>query len=242
MITRCIGTTRRAVLPFALITVLTYCHDPARPMMSAASPTDAVDRASLQRRAFVLDVHLRSGRIAVSPNGVPVQAVPALPRSASSPAIAAFSLLGAGVVDLLTSNYSAGAVGAVSPGKIAVSFDLRVRNLLSAERLVTPTFPSPPVGATGVQLLPFSITVLTTSTGTGQVIVGPQWDGAPHNFFNDTGCTQLPTDCLPYEPFPPIGPLMTSAPRTIDFLVDPSVQDFRVTLLLAADVQRVSGG
>lgn len=71
---------------------------------------------------------------------------------------------------------------------------------------------------------------------------GPQWDGAPHNFFNDAGCTQLPTDCLPYEPYPAIGPLMTSAPRTIDFLVDPTVQDFRVTLLLAADLQPVSGG
>lgn len=113
----------------------------------------------MQRLAFVLDVDLSSGRIAVSPVGAPLHGASALVPSAGTPTASAFSLLGAGVVDLLTSNYAAGAIGAVSPGEIAIRFDLRVRNLLSASRLVTPTFPAPPAGATGVQLFPFSITV-----------------------------------------------------------------------------------
>ena len=231
-----------ALLPLALIAVLTRCQDPVRPVAPPTPPANASDRASLQRLGFVIDVNLRSGRMVVSAMSGPDLVSSVQRRSASSPAAPDFSLLGLGVVELTASNYSAGAVGAVSPGKIAVRLDVRVRNLLSSLRLVTSTFPAPPVGAIGVQLLPFAITVLTTTTGTGQVLAGPQWDGAPHNFFNDNGCTQLPTDCLPYEPFPSLEPLTTSAPRTIDFLVDPSVQDFRVTLLLAAELQAVSGG
>jgi hypothetical protein len=149
-------------------------------------------------------------------------------------------LLGLGVIELQLSDFTAGAIGAVVPGKIAVSLDVRVRNLLASQRLSTPTSPMPPAGVSGVQLFPFSITVLTTSTGEGTVTTGARWDGAPHNFFNDHGCSAGASDCFVYEPFPVIAPLTVSPPRTIDFLVDPSVQDFRVTFLLAADLQSVA--
>jgi hypothetical protein len=164
------------------------------------------------------------------------------------------SLLGSDVIDVTVSNYVAGAIGATIPGKILVTFDITLHNRLNGIRLITPTFPTPPVGVSGVQVFPFEISVFTTSGGVGTqgneiVVTSPRfgaaipsnnWDGAPHNFFNDVGCTGASNDCFRYEPFGAIGPLAASETRQVGFLVDPTIGDLRVKMIIAANVQSVS--
>jgi len=174
------------------------------------------------------------------------------------------SLLGGDVIDLVATNYQAGALGAVVPGKILVTFDIQVVNKLNSVNLIVPTFPTPPAGTTGVLMFPFEIGVTTTSGGVsvggagnevivssprgGAVQVSNDWDGngtagsgAPHNFFNDVGCTATSNDCFRWEEYAPVPALGTSSGRTVGFLIDPTVGDFRVKMILAADLQN-SGG
>jgi hypothetical protein len=103
---------------------------------------------------------------------------------------------------------------------------------------------------TGVQAFPFEISVTTSSGGVGTVgnelivtsprfgavIASNEWDGAPHNFFNDVGCTASSNDCFRYEGFSTIAPLGASTSQPVGFLIDPTVGDFRVKLILAADL------
>jgi len=174
------------------------------------------------------------------------------------------SLLGGDVIDLVATNYAAGALGAVVPGKILVTFDVQIVNKLNSVNLIVPTFPTPPAGTTGVIAFPFEISVTTTSGGVsvggagnevivssprgGAVEVSTDWNGngaagsgAPHNFFNDVGCLATSNDCFRWEEYAPIPALGSSAARTVGFLIDPTVGDFRVKLILAADLQN-SGG
>src|SRR5262245_517165 len=162
-----------------------------------------------------------------------------------------YSLLGADVIEVTTNNFVAGAVGAAVPGKVLITFDVTVNNRLPGIQLTTPTFPTPPSGVTGVQLFPFEISVTTTSgsaTGTGNevivqsprfgaVVPSNDWNGAPHNFFNDIGCTATSNDCFRYESFGTIAPLGASTAQTVGFLIDPTVGDFRVKMIVAGDLQ-----
>ncbi len=164
---------------------------------------------------------------------------------------AQLSLLGGDVVDLTATNFIAGAVGASVPGKVLITFDLTVNNKLAGLNLITPTFPTPPAGASGVQAFPFEISVTTTSGSVGTngneiIVVSPRfgavvasndWNGSPHNFFNDIGCLATSNDCFRFEEFATIGPLGASAAQSVGFLIDPTVGDFRVKLILAADLQ-----
>ncbi len=174
------------------------------------------------------------------------------------------SLLGGDVIDLVATNYNAGALGGSVPGKILITFDVQIVNKLNSVNLIVPTFPTPPSGTTGVVAFPFEISVTTTSGGVsvggagnevivtsprgGAVQVSNDWDGngtagsgAPHNFFNDVGCLANSNDCFRWEEYAPIPALGSSAARTVGFLIDPTVGDFRVKLILAADLQN-SGG
>jgi hypothetical protein len=162
-----------------------------------------------------------------------------------------YSLLGADVIELTTNNFVAGAVGAAVPGKVLITFDVTVNNRLPGIQLTTPTFPTPPSGVTGVQLFPFEISVTTTSGGVsgsgnevvvqsprfGAVVPSNDWNGDPHNFFNDVGCTVTSTDCFRYESFGTIAPLGASTSQTVGFLIDPTVGDFRVKMIVAGDLQ-----
>ncbi len=175
------------------------------------------------------------------------------------------SLLGGDVVDLVASNYQAGALGAVQPNKILITFDLQVNNKLSGADLIVSTWPAPPAGAAGPVLFPFEIAVTTTSGGVsvggagnevivssprfGAVAPSDNWDGnsspgsgAPHNFFNDVGCTATSNDCFRYEEYAPIAASGASANRQVGFLIDPTVGDFRVRMILAADLRNSGGG
>lgn len=162
-----------------------------------------------------------------------------------------YSLLGGDVIDLTATNYVAGAVGAAVPGKVLVTFDLTVNNKLGGIQLITPTFPVAPAGSSGLLLFPFEISVTTTSGGVntngnevivtsprfGAVTPSNDWNGNPHNFFNDVGCTATSDDCFRFEQFGVVAPLGASTTQTIGFLIDPTVGDFRVKMIAAADLQ-----
>ncbi len=167
------------------------------------------------------------------------------------------SLLGPDVLDLVPSNFVAGALGAVVPNKILITFDVQINNKLNSVDLITPTFPTPPPSATGVLLFPFEIQVTTTSGGVvqggnsnevvvssprfGAVQASSDWGGAPWNFFNDVGCTAGSNDCFPYEEYGPIPALGSSTPQKVGFLIDPTVGDFTVKMILAGDLRNAGG-
>jgi hypothetical protein len=64
------------------------------------------------------------------------------------------------------------------------------------------------------------------------------WDGAPHNFFNDTGCPAGANDCFRHEVFAqPLAPGATSEGRRVGFDIDPTVGNFRARLIVVADLR-----
>ncbi len=102
-------------------------------------------------------------------------------------------------------------------------------------------------------------TVVIETPGYGVVTPSIDFGGAPHNFFNDNSCpvgqvggeggsTTVPgtngtsgqttqTDCFRYERYPAINGGSTSAPQEVGFDLDPTVQQFRVRMLVAADLR-----
>jgi hypothetical protein len=165
--------------------------------------------------------------------------------------MAQLSLLGSDAVDIAVSNLARGTVGAVVAGKALVTFDMRIVTKLNGVRLVTPTFPLPPRGVVGVQVFPFEAFAITSQGGVGSssntlAVTSPRfgavqasddWDGAPHSFFHATPCAEDARNCYRYEPFGELAPLSASAPRRVGFLVDPTVGDIRVRVLIAADLR-----
>jgi len=142
-------------------------------------------------------------------------------------------------------------VGQYLPGHVRVSFDVVVRNRLSGVHLITPTFPAPPEGTRGILLFPFETKVLESSPRTsggggimvvelpnvGRVAPSTDWDGAPHNFFNDVGCPMGARDCYRYETFgDPLPAGATSAASRVGFDVESTVSQFRFRAILAADL------
>jgi len=199
--------------------------------------------------AFTLAVDATKRRVTVSaPAGSVTQRVAApsaLVGSRVNP-----SLLGGDAVDLVVTNYTAGVLGEVVPGKIRVTFDIQIINRLGGYRLDTPTFPTPPSGVSGVLAFPIEISVLNSSGGVvssgneitvssprfGRVVHSSDWEGELHSFFNDTGCPSTASDCFRYEPFTAIEPLGSSPPQRVGFLIDPEVGDFRVKVIVGADL------
>lgn len=164
------------------------------------------------------------------------------------------SLLGGDAINLVvvpgTYNASGIGTGGASAGKVLVSFQVQIVNLLSSIDLITPTFPVPP--SAGVFMFPFSTNVTTTSGGAagsgndiivdlpnrGQVAPSTDFNGAPYNWFNDTGCPAGSNDCYRYETYPgPIPAGSTTAGQLIGFEIDPTVANFSAKLIVAADVQ-----
>jgi hypothetical protein len=212
--------------------------------------------AALRSAAFLLDVNTVQRTVQVSPPtaGVLPGALSAGHLVGQLGAGVHGSLLGADVIEMRITNYTASAIGAVVPGKILLAFDLTLVNRLRSVELGTPTFPTPPAGAVGVQAFPYEISVFTSPGGVssrgnevlvsspsfGAAIASDDWDGAPHSFFNDAACTPTSNDCFRYEPFGSIGANAPSEARRVGFLVDPTVRDLRIRLLVAADVRPAS--
>lgn len=146
-----------------------------------------------------------------------------------------FALVGRNELLLTSTNMTRSAVGAFLPKKVRVRFDLALTNRLTGAALVPPSFPSPPSPNTRLLLFPFQTAAVV---GTGKVTPSSDWDRAPRSFFNDAACPAPgKSDCYRSEPYPsPLHPAATTAPRTVGFDLDPSVQSFTATLVLAADL------
>jgi hypothetical protein len=83
---------------------------------------------------------------------------PAAPSltSVASGARPSFALLGQNEIGVTTSNFFRSAVGAFTPLRVRVRFDLALTNKLLHADLVSSTFPAPPPGVTQVVAFPFA--------------------------------------------------------------------------------------
>lgn len=253
--TMSVGASVAALVVAAACSSDTTGAGPVIPGNPAPNPT-------ITRAAFLADVNVRTGEVKVrapqltgTQNGVGASLKGA--RIDASLEGIDLSLVGGDVVQLTTSNFAASAVGAFQPGKVRVTFDLNITNKLSGVQLVGPTvFPAPPAGTSGPILFPYDIAVAVTSGGTatggqgndvivtlpsyGLVAPSTDWDGAPHNFFNDAGCATSgsTSDCFRWEEFlGPIFPGSTTGASSVGFDIDPTVGQFTARLLVAADLQ-----
>jgi hypothetical protein len=207
--------------------------------------------------AFTADVDLRTGKVIIAAPTASTKDSPTL--SVGGVEGPNLSLLGGEAVRLVPSNYTASAVGAFSPNKIRVTFDVSIENKLPGVKFITPTWPVPP--ASGVILFPLDYTVTTTpggvTGGDGNVVIVEQpsyggiepsidWNGirtagsgAPFNFFNDVNCALTTSnDCFRWEAFDlEILPLTGSTRQTVGFDIDASVAQFRTRMIVAADLE-----
>ena len=247
----------RRITPLATAATLfafAACQTDSPVGTSPQLPNNPVVPPQYRGAAFIMDVSPLKKTIKITAPTTSIGAPAKLLAPAGSLDLAStapdLSLLGGDVIDLTATNYVAGAVGASVPGKVLVTFDLVINNKLAGIQLITPTFPTPPAGVTGLQLFPFEISVTTTAGGVatsgnevivtsprfGAVIPSNDWTGNPHNFFNDVGCSATSDDCFRYESFGTIAPLGASTTQSVGFLIDPTVGDFRVKMLVAADL------
>lgn len=270
-----VGTTLLSGLMVGLSACASSDKNPIAPVI----PGEPSFPAAFRQSQVVFDVSIRDKKVVVSIAGNSVNAGNAASGKAGSSVTldgANPSLLGKDVIQISTSNYTAGGLGqgGAPAGKVRVRFDVAITNLLNGVIMETPTFPTPPAGETGVFMFPFLTTVTNTTGGTtvedgntvvietpGYGVVSPSvdFDGAAHNFFNDNACpagqvggegggTTVPgtngttgqtsqTDCFRYERYPSIAGGTSSPARTVGFDIDPTVQQFRVRMLVAADLR-----
>jgi hypothetical protein len=224
-------------------------------------PANPPPNPQIQSAAFIADVNLRTGKIKISEPTGSFSPSAGLVRDGTG----RFGKPGTGdgpygsiitgdVIELTGSNYAASAVGQFTPNKIRVSFDINISNRLASVELITPTFPTPPAGVSGVLLFPYSAVATVTTGGVsvggdgteviveqpsyGAVDASIAWDGAPHNFFNDAGCSAGSNDCFRYEAFAqPLAAGATSEAHSVGFDIDPTVGSFRARLIVAADLR-----
>ncbi len=203
--------------------------------------------------AFTVDVDVTSGTAM------------ALGGGSARRGVGTQSLLGSDAVSITVSNVFVSTVGQFTPGKVRVWFDLALTSTLIGVALVTPTWPPPPPGQSGVFVFPYSATGLTSSGGTvvvlpnaGLITASVDWNGGtapdqpappllpgaggdPWSWFNDPVCgggVSGGGDCYRYETYPTIPILGTSASQRVGFDLDPSIGQFRTYLLVAADISQ----
>lgn len=208
--------------------------------------------------AFTADVNIATGKVTISaPTSATANAPTLSIGGVQGPAL---SLLGGEAVRLLpqVAGFYAGPSGEFEPNRKRVRFDLIIENKLPGVSFITPTWPVAP--APGVILFPLDYVVTTTTGGTtggdgnevivelpsrGSVVPSIDWNGtgaagsgAPFNFFNDAVCAVSPSsDCFRWEAFDAtVLPLSTSSVRTIGFDMDAEVGQFRVRMIVAADL------
>ncbi|NOT08690.1 MAG: carboxypeptidase regulatory-like domain-containing protein [Gemmatimonadales bacterium] len=215
-------------------------------------PDDPRANPAVQAAAWRFDINTAKRTVKITPPSGKVAGVAGGPSF--DIAGVDYSLVGADVISLSATNYNATGVGTggAPANKVRVTFDLAVTNLLTSVDLVTPTFPTPPVGLTGLFGFAFATNVTTTSGGvgtsgndiiidlpnTGGVTPSPNFDVAAHNWFNDTGCPSGSNDCYRAEQYPvPLPAGATSAGQQIGFDIDPTVSNFSAKIIIAADLQ-----
>ncbi len=252
------GQVRRAFPASVLTAAVIFASGCGSQQDNGAGPVlpgNPPPNPTITRAAFLADVNARTGDVKIRPPELTGTQGGLLRGADANVSAIDLSLVGGDVVTLTSSNFAASAVGAFTPGKVRVTFDINVTNKLNGVQLVGPTvFPAPPAGTTGPLLFPFDIAVAVTTGGTatsgqgndiivtlpsyGLVAPSTDWDGAPHNFFNDVGCVATSNDCFRWEEYPgPIFPGSTTIAHTVGFDIDPTVGQFTARLLVAADLQ-----
>ena len=197
--------------------------------------------------AVRLKVDVASGRVEVAP------LKPAAPQRDDG-LTPSFALLGWNEIAVAASNFSRTSAGI---GRVRIRFDLKVTNKLKHSDLITPTFPAPPSGVTGVLLFPFK-TVALGSNGQplplaeSRAVASVDWNGtgasgsgAPHNFFNSATCLPLlGGDCFRWESFGTVAAGATTPAHTVGFDADLLVSSLDVYVVLAADISEnaLTGG
>jgi hypothetical protein len=227
-------------------------------------PPEPPDNPQILSAAWTMDVfrNTRTVRITAPKKGIRSKADLQLLADyfGVEPGSPDLSILADDAVEIIPDNTTVqfSTVGQFIPGQVRTTFDVSIRNKLSSVNIITPTFPAPPPGTSGVILFPFEIVVTQTPgqvTGNGGTtvlvelpnrgLVAPSvdWDVAPFNFFNDTGCGPTSNDCYRSETFssttgtPMIAGGATSQKRNIGFDHDPTVSQFRARLIVAGDLE-----
>jgi len=256
------GISRLATVLLTSATALSLACGADRGTTGPRLPGNPPPNPQIKSAAFIADVNLTTGRITITAPqpkvtpGTSAASSAALSASLAGPELGtpSFSILAGDAVELTGSNMVTSAVGQFTPGKQRVTFDVNITNRLSSVELITPTFPTPPAGVSGVILFPFENVVTVTTGGVsvggdgtdvivetpsfGAIAPSVTWDGAPHNFFNDSGCPVGATDCYRYEAFSqPLGAGATSEARNVGFDIDPTVHSFRARLIVSADLR-----
>lgn len=236
----------------ALAVSVTACEADRAVTLSFPEPTPASQFAPL---AFVADVNVRTGQVAITAPSAAAIGGPTLSLDGSGrPAL---SLLGGEVVRLIPTNYVALPVGTFAPGKIRVTFDVTIENKLPFVSLTTPTWPHPPTQ--GVIMFPLEYFAApspgdttgggdTTVVNAGAVVPSVDWNGtgaagsgAPFSFFNDVGCAGVSTgECARWMAYDlRILPTSMSSTRTVGFDIDATVDRFTTRMIVAADLVSV---
>jgi hypothetical protein len=244
--------TRTAILAVTVVSV-TGCGQE-----HPVAPADVGATASSQfsALAFTATVTPRTNAVSIAPPTFAGAA--ASPRSAADAPHLSLSLLGSDVVRLVPSNLRMSALGASTPGKIRVSFDVSLENRLPSLALIAPTWPVPPVAS--VLMFPLDYTVTSAPGGVaggdgnaigvglpggGRVMPSGDWNGtgdagsgAPYAFFSSVACPSSVTiDCFRWVSFGArVEPTGTRAIRTVGFDIDPSVAQFRARMIVVADL------
>lgn len=192
-----------------------------------------VPTTELRGRAVALDVDMDNNTvIQVSPGALSGSVVPGL----------SFALLGHNEVSTTITNVTRSNLS--GPYRARIRFDLALTNNLHGADLVPATFPAPPVE----QVVAFPFSTEPSSWWGGRVRATGDWNGtgqpgsgSPWNFFNNTrhcyGSTP-PSDCYRWEAYGEVLPAgATTAAQSVGFDVDPSVRNFRVYIVVAADIR-----
>ena len=185
----------------------------------------------LRGRAVALDVDLDANTVTQVSTGA---------MSVSSGA--QFALLGHNEVTTTITNVTRSNLPYNS--RVRLRFDLALTNNLHGADLVPATFPDPPVG----QVVAFPFSTEPSSWWGSRVKATADWNGTgqagsgqPWNFFNnDRHCitSSPPSDCYRWEAYGEVLPAGATTPaRQVGFDVDPSVRQFRVYVVVAADIR-----
>lgn len=252
-------TRSSAAAVTALALMLGACVEEGGQPIAPLLPPEPPSNPEVVAAAWQMDVFRNTGKVVITPptrgslDGLQIIA----DYFGVEPGSPDLSILAGDVVNIVpTGTLSTSALNAFIPGAVRTTFDVAIQNNLTSVDLITPTFPAPPTGTTGVILFPFQVTVTETPGGVsvggdgtdvlvelpnqGQVQPSVDWDLAPFNFFNDDACGPTDNDCYRSEVFNStagsIAGGATSESRTVGFDHEPTVSQFRVRMIVAADL------
>ena len=164
---RCASTGWSFLTSSVLFATLCFAGCNSDNKLAGPEPGPAGPPAGLQGSAIRLDIDLTAGRVTVQE--------PSLAVSNRAGLHPSFSLLGRTEIGASITNLTRSAVGAFTPGRSRVRFDLALTNKIQNVDLVPATFPAPPPGVAQIVAFPFA----TDPAGLFglNVIASNDWDG-----------------------------------------------------------------